>query len=112
MTDYTRKTVDASNEFEAAAIIGQSFEHDMQPYGRRRFIVERVLRTSVSHWDYLRKQNVTETCYELSGRIYYGHQTSYLLGHRSTRDIAGTTEHVYGVELRHLAKMEKVSIAM
>lgn len=103
------QVMDVTNEIEGIALVGQSFEHDMQPYGVRRFIIEKVERHTykLSYYPYN-----TVSKLRLYGRIYWGHETSYLFGHTSTRDIAGRMETVYGVEHRHLDKMEKVSIAM
>lgn len=94
-------------------LVGTLFTDHVQPYGTRTIRIEEVEYDGTPRPDYATMFSIGPHCImRLHGTVVEGRETSFLFGHRLTKDITGRSHSVYGVTLEHIEKGEKISVAM
>jgi len=85
----------------ARVAIGRVHTHTQQPYGTERFVIERASL----------RAHPGGVAVDVSGRVIEGSETSYLCGHRSTRDTAGRQTWLYAFRVEDLMSGESVRVS-
>jgi hypothetical protein len=95
----------------AARLIGTKFTNHVQPYGSYTIIVEdaEVIASEPPFYGYPLGPTIY---FNLMGHVVEGSETSRLFHATSTRSIVGQVRTVRGARPDHIAKGEKITVAM